>query len=202
MDFDEKRLVALARRGDKKAFSELYNHYANELFLFLRSRSRNREDALDLASEVFIRVLRYLSSFRGDSSFRTWLYRIARNLLVDYYTANARAGSLHLEEEQWLNIGTKDESPADDQDEKQHEAEIENSQEVKVLQGILDKLPENYREILELRDLMNFSYAECAEAMDIKEDNAKVMHLRALRYAKKISANLNLGNDDEKPAKL
>ena len=202
MDFDDKRLVALARRGDKKAFSELYNHYANELFLFLRSRSRNREDALDLVSEVFIRVLRYISSFRGDSSFRTWIYRIARNLLVDYYTANARSGSLHLEEEQWLSIGTKDESPADDQDEKQHEIEVENSKETKVLQGILDKLPENYREILELRDLMNFSYAECAQAMNIKEDNAKVLHLRALRYAQKISADLNLESAYEKGVKL
>src|SRR3972149_11803017 len=138
MDFDDKHLVAKARKGDKQAFTELYNHYANELFLFLRGRSNNREDALDLTSEVFIRVLRFLPSFRGDSSFRTWIYRIAKNLLVDYYTSHSKKSSLNLEEEQWLRVGANESDFSPDNLDNQESGQ-ENPNVIKIIQAVLNR---------------------------------------------------------------
>lgn len=163
------KLVGKAQKGDKESFAALYSKYKREIFLFYCSRINSREDALDITSECFIKVMKSLHTFKFNSSFRTWLYVIARNLLVDFYKSRKKEISLSQEDL-----------------EKFPETETHknfSSRNSDLLRDVLDKLPENYRTILELRYLMNLKFSECAESMQVTENYAKVLHSRALKKA-------------------
>lgn len=172
-------LMLRAKKGDKKAFDELCALYMNELFLYFLSRSSNREDAMDLVSETFERVIKYLQNFRGDASFRTWIYHIAKNILVDYYSRKSKR----------KEVFTGDYELVDESNPETDDPET-NPENLKDLQKIMDKLPPKYKEILELRHLLNFSFAECAQSMKITENNAKVLHFRALKQAQEVAENI------------
>jgi RNA polymerase sigma-70 factor (ECF subfamily) len=77
-------LVAQARAGDMAAFEELVRRYRNDVFALSYHFVRNREEAWDISQEVFIKAHRAMSTFRGDSSFKTWLLRIAANQSKDF----------------------------------------------------------------------------------------------------------------------
>ena len=76
----DRELVDRARDGSQEAFADLVRRYQVRIFNLARVSTRNDADAEDVAQEIFVRVFRGLRAFRGDSAFRTWLYRIAVNV--------------------------------------------------------------------------------------------------------------------------
>jgi len=85
---DEKDLIQQAKSGDKSAFGKLFDMYFTPIYRYLRLRCGNEQDAEDLSAEVFMRAWEKLPGFdlrAGDSMFRSWLFRIAHNLLIDRY---------------------------------------------------------------------------------------------------------------------
>ena len=84
-NLDDARLVALAKKGNRNAFRTLYRRYCGEVYGFAYNQLGSSDDADDLTSETFLRVVRSLDQYREESSFRTWLYAIARNQLRDHW---------------------------------------------------------------------------------------------------------------------
>src|SRR5512137_421174 len=84
-DASDEALVARARRGDRAALVALYDRYVHEIYGYLLNQVGSTQDAEDITSEVFLRVIGALGGFRGHASFRTWLYAIARNQSRDYW---------------------------------------------------------------------------------------------------------------------
>ena len=80
MELSDRQLVERCQAGDMSAFQELVSRYHQKVYMVSLGLLRNREDALEVAQEAFFRAYRKLSSFQGDSSFYTWIYRIAVNI--------------------------------------------------------------------------------------------------------------------------
>lgn len=173
----EFKLIKNLQKGDRKAFTLIYKKYNNELFLFYLARLNNREDALDLTSELFIKVIKSIHTFKFKSSFRTWLYVVARNLLKDLYKKKSEKKEYNLLDDEIERLESK---------ETADEESVEKSESLNKLTKILKKLPEKYRILLELRYLSSLTFKECGEVMGITENNAKVIHNRALKKAESI----------------
>ena len=84
MQDNDKFLVERFQQGDNKAFDELVRKYQNKIYELAYRFTHNVEDALDLSQEIFLRAFKSLGGFKQQSSFYTWLYRIAQNLCIDY----------------------------------------------------------------------------------------------------------------------
>lgn len=174
---NDKQLVKKSQAGDKEAFSTLYKNYRKDMFLFFLSRTNSREDALDLTSELFIKIINSIKGFRFKSTFRTWIYKIARNMLYDFYIQRKKQKNrISLNEEELEYSSSKV---------NKNMLETKNHKETDPLYKVLDKLPEKYREILTLRYIGNLKFRECAEIMEITENYAKVLHGRAIKKARK-----------------
>src|SRR5438132_9615165 len=95
---DDRALVDAARRGDEKAFRTLVERYQRRVYQLALGMVKDPDEAMDIAQETFVRVHRYLPSFKGDSSFFTWTYRIATNLCLDSARRRGRSERVEMDE--------------------------------------------------------------------------------------------------------
>lgn len=172
MGFDaEAELLACCRRGEAEAWDQLFDqHYAAAgRFIFQLGHNFTREDADEICQEVFLSVIKNLSSFHGDSQFRTWLFRIAANKARDYrerQLAAKRGGgqtalSLQAEDPKTgLVIDPPSNAPAPD-------ANLMTAEKAALVRQALDQLGEPCCEIIELRFFGDLSYEEISHALDL-----------------------------------
>ncbi|MEI7603642.1 MAG: RNA polymerase sigma factor [bacterium] len=171
--FLKKNVVDKAKHGDKKALESLYTDHIRGLFIFVRTKVNTEEQAEDMCSETFLKAFSKLDSFQERSSFKSWLYTIAHNLILDSYKKNS------------MEVKIKDFDPVQEEEEEQSvRTSIDDLQQLK---DVMEQLPENYRTVLELRFLSNCNIRETAELMEISANNVKVLQNRALKKAKKIA---------------
>jgi RNA polymerase sigma-70 factor, ECF subfamily len=155
-------------------FEEIYDEHVVRIYRFLHARVGNRPDAEDLTAQVFMRAIEQLDTTREPAQITSWLYRVAANLAADYWRGFYRlplGGSDHVAPG-WEPV----DRPA------QPAADGDGRAGVRVEQ-LLRRLPDHYREVLELRFLQRLSVAETAQRMGITHGNAKVLQYRALRKA-------------------
>jgi len=160
----DRELVARAQRGDKRAFELLVEKYQRKLVRLLSRLIRDPVEVEDVAQEAFIKAYRALPSFRGDSAFYTWLYRIGVNTAKNYLMAMGRRAptSTELEAEE-----------AEGYDEGEQLRDINTPESVTLSREIaatvnaaIDALPEELRTAIQLRELEGMSYEEIARVMD------------------------------------
>ena len=171
---DDKHILARARRGELDAFEELVRQYEKRVYAVALRSSGSPEDAADITQEVFLRAWRSIESFRGDSGFSTWLFRITMNLCVDHARhKNAQPQT------QPLVVGEEDaERPIPDTAPTPQE-HLENSELGRELAAALDEVSEEHRRIVLLRDVSGLSYTEIAEVLEISEGTVKSRLSRA-----------------------
>lgn len=171
---DDKHILARARRGELDAFEELVRQYEKRVYAVALRSSGSPEDAADITQEVFLRAWRSIESFRGDSGFSTWLFRITMNLCVDHARhKNAQPQT------QPLVVGEEDaERPIPDTAPTPEE-HLENSELGRELAAALDEVSEEHRRIVLLRDVSCLSYTEIAEVLEISEGTVKSRLSRA-----------------------
>ena len=171
---DDKHILARARRGELDAFEELVRQYEKRVYAVALRSSGSPEDAADITQEVFLRAWRSIESFRGDSGFSTWLFRITMNLCVDHARhKNAQPQTQPLvvgEEEAERPIPDTAPTP---------EEHLENSELGRELAAALDEVSEEHRRIVLLRDVSGLSYTEIAEVLEISEGTVKSRLSRA-----------------------
>jgi RNA polymerase sigma-70 factor (ECF subfamily) len=145
-------LVARAAAGDREAFTELVRRYESRVYNLAIALGVRRGDAEDVAQDVFIRVYRGLERFRGDSRFRTWLYRITINAVRSHAAASHPLQAAIGGREDETRTG---EPVADDPFERR----LVDRQ---VIDRALAQLPDDWREAVTLRDVEGLSYREIA----------------------------------------
>lgn len=167
---NDAELVARFRDGDRSAFDLLVKRHSTRAYQIAYGVLGNREDAEEVAQDVFIRVHRALARFRGDSEFTTWMYRIALNLARNKYRWNKCRGiqkniSIDAPIENSNNGESTFELP--DPDGPPDETLLKQEMEQTVLEEI-QKLPPIYREALVLRNVQELSYEQIAQLLGCK----------------------------------
>lgn len=166
-------LVDAYRAGSQAAASELVTRHAQAVGRFLYSAGASPSDVEDLAQEAFFRAFRRLESWRGDASFRSWLFSIARNLLKDEFRKWRGRQVLSLEDRDLPN-----------QDDPVGEVEALEAAE-RMRQG-LKNLPRLQREVFLLRVQEGTSYDEIAAALDTTPGAARVHYHHAVKRLKEL----------------
>ncbi len=159
----DAHLVARARRGDQNAFRQLVLAYQERIFVVVRSMVRNQEDARDIAQDVFIKAYASLGSFRGQSSFYTWLYRIAVNMAIDFRRKMDRKPSSAYDDQREADGAEGAFVP--DARQFSPERALKDKELGRHIMEAVDQLPEEQRTAIILRELEGLSYKEIAEVM-------------------------------------
>ncbi|HXN55638.1 MAG TPA: sigma-70 family RNA polymerase sigma factor [Myxococcales bacterium] len=197
-----------AQRGDADAFRRLVERYQRRVYQLALGMVKDPDEAMDIAQETFVRVHRYLPSFKGDSAFFTWTYRIATNLCLDAARKRARGErvSLHAGDEQDADLEAAMDPPSAALAGPQRAA-LNEELKGKLLEA-LGGLSENHRAILLLREVEGLSYEELSKALGIRKGTvmSRLFHAR-LKMQNKLREYLgedapegNGGGSDDDPA--
>ncbi|MCB5194876.1 RNA polymerase sigma factor RpoE [Deefgea salmonis] len=162
-DLDHE-LVLRAQNGDQRAFELLVVKYQRRIVRLLSRMIRDQNEIEDVTQEAFIKAYRALPSFRGESAFYTWLYRIAINTAKNYLSTLGRRPILSAEYED--EDGDTVDAAALVPDFHTPETELSNKQIVSTVNEAVDALPDELREAITLREMDGMSYDEIALAMD------------------------------------
>lgn len=159
----DQRLVERVQRGDKKAFELLVTKYQRKLNRLLSRFIRDPSEVEDVSQEAFIKAYRALPSFRGDSAFYTWLYRIAVNTAKNYLVAAARRAPTSTA------IDSEEAESFEEGHQLRHmntpEAELMSKQVAATVNQTMEALPEELRVAITLREIEGMSYEDIAAAM-------------------------------------
>lgn len=158
------QLVERAQRGDKRAFELLVSKYQRKLVRLLGRFIRNSSEVEDVAQEAFIKAYRALPSFRGDSAFYTWLYRIGINTAKNYLAAQGRRAPTSTEHDSEEAEGFEDAEQL--RDINTPESLLMTRQIGETVNAAMDALPEELRTAIQLREIEGLSYAEIAAIMN------------------------------------
>ena len=172
----EAQIVRKVLEGDVNAFETLVVEYEKNVYAITQRMTGNAEDAADMTQETFIKAYNSLQSFRGDSKFSVWLYRIASNVCLDFLRSRSRKPTVSLSveddegEEGQLDIADESQSP---------ELLMERGLTRDAVRRGLDTLPPDYRQILLLREIQGLSYDEIAAVLEIEVGTVKSRIFRA-----------------------
>ncbi len=172
-------LVTAVQAGDLVAFQGLVEKYQNRIFSMVYGMTRNREDARDIAQDTFVKAYRNLQSFRLESSFYTWLYRIAMNLTIDHSRRVKRRPTGEFDEE----VAQRDDagSVAEPHHIDSPSRALERKELYTHIMDALEHLPADQKQVILLRELEGLSYKEIADLMEIPEGTV----MSRLFYARK-----------------
>ena len=175
----EQELVQRARKGDELAFEQLVTDNEKRIYNLCCRLTGNPDDGAELAQEAFLNAWRGLEKFHGESSFATWLYRLASNAAIDYLRRQRKQrGELSLDDEE-LGLDAVDAGPG-----PQDAAEGEEVRSA-VAAG-LGALSEGHRQVLVLRELQGLSYEEIAAVLAVDLGTVKSRISRARSALRKI----------------
>jgi RNA polymerase sigma-70 factor, ECF subfamily len=159
----DEELVARAQQGDKKAFDLLVLKYQHRVAGLISRYMRDPSETLDVVQEAFIKAYRALPSFRGDSAFYTWLYRIAINTVKNYLVAQGRRPP---GEDVEAELAVQTDAGGRLRELATPESHLLTDEIARTVHGALEDLPEDLRTAIVLREIEGLSYEEIASAMD------------------------------------
>ena len=173
---EEYAVIRRVCAGDTDAFEALVTAYQKQVYNLALRTVGNEEDAADMTQEAFLRAYRSLGSFRGDSKFSVWLYRLTTNICIDFLRSRGRRPTVSLtaadedEEPQELDVADDRFDPVQS---------LERAELRRAVQRGLASLPEDYRRILMLRELSGLSSAEIGQVLRLEEGTVKSRLFRA-----------------------
>lgn len=172
----EAAIVRKVLGGDANAFETLVLEYEKNVYNIALRMTGNSEDSADMTQEAFIKAYNSLQSFRGDSKFSVWLYRIVSNVCLDFLRSKNRRPTVSLSvedddgEDAQLDVADESQSPELLLDRKLTRDSVRRG---------LDSLPPDYRQILLLREIQGLSYDEIAQALSLEVGTVKSRIFRA-----------------------
>ena len=160
--FDEAEAVLEAQRGDRAAFGTLVKAYQKKAYMIAYGFVGNREEALDMAQEAFVRAYRAMDRFDTQMPFYPWFYRIVKNTCLNHIKKKKRRGESSLDRmmESGYDVKSKDRGPA------------QNASMGELREAILsamDRMSQDHKEIIVLRHLQELSYTEIATCLEIPQ---------------------------------
>jgi RNA polymerase sigma-70 factor (ECF subfamily) len=184
VQLDDLTLVKRCREGDQAAFRLLVERYQKKAYAQALGMLKDKDEAMDIAQEAFVKVYKYLDHFKGDSSFYTWLYRIVSNLCVD--RLRKACGGAQAEQNVEFDETVDPEGVAasgilatrlgTNPQKALLRAELAHK-----IEAALDQIPEKHREILILREMEGMSYEDLARVLEIPKGTvmSRLFHARA-----------------------
>jgi RNA polymerase sigma factor (sigma-70 family) len=164
----DEMIMEAVKNGDLQQVSALFDRYNKRIFNFLARMTMDREQAEDLTQNVFLRIIRYRTSYREGLKFQSWIYQVARNVFSDHYQAHKNKFADFVDVEQ-IRDAMSDTNETEDQDEKE-----------RLLQRSMAMLSEEQRELLVLTRFQHMKYEDVAAIMDTTVANIKVKVHRAI----------------------
>lgn len=160
---EDIELVKQLLEGDEIAIERLHKRYAQQIYHYIYTETRNDDDAEEILQDVFYKVATKLYQFKKRSSFKTWIYAIARHAIIDHYRKNAnRLKTVPLEEELI-----------------EHTCGFEEVESISDLQLAIEQLPLKYRRVLHLRYVEEFSLMDTAKIIGVSILSVKSTQKRA-----------------------
>ncbi len=175
-----EKIVKKSQRGDENSFAEIFDIFYEKIFKYIKFRvDQNEVD--DLVGEVFLKTVKNLKKYKPQerSTFGSWIYRIAHNVVIDFYRKKQEFLGIDIDsEDEEYSIQLVDDSPGPDKI-------MEQKIEFEKIQKVLNKLSATNREIIELKFMEDFSNFEIAQITGKSEGNIRIIQLRALRELRK-----------------
>jgi RNA polymerase sigma-70 factor (ECF subfamily) len=180
---DDLTLVKRVRSGDQRAFKLLVERYQRKAYAVALGMLKDKEEAMDVSQEAFVKVYKYLDHFKGDASFYTWLYRITVNICIDIIRKRAGAGGEAVEFDETMpmdvseaNIGALGSRLGTNPQKSALRRELAEK-----IQEALAAVPEKHRAILLLREIEGMSYEDLSRTLDIPKGTvmSRLFHARA-----------------------
>jgi RNA polymerase sigma factor (sigma-70 family) len=177
----DNQLMEDIKTGKVEKLAVLFEKHHIQLFNFFLRLTANRGVSEDLVQDVFMRILKYRKTYRGDSKFTVWMYQIARNAHIDLL----RKGKDELPlDDQWDDVTEPDPSPA---------AQLEMDEDLELVRQALARLPLKKREVLVLSRFQDMKYREIAELLGCQIGTVKAHVHRAIKELGKIYCELSGG---------
>src|SRR5947207_3349143 len=161
---EEQALVQRAQKGDMGAYDDLVRRYQERIYATVYHMTSNHEDANDLTQETFIKAYRALKSFKGDSSFYTWVYRIAVNKTINFLKQRKNRQAMSLNDMDFNAEHDPDLVALISERTPRRDLNLAELQEK--LNAAMQKLSEPHRLVVALHDVQGMSHEEIAEIMD------------------------------------
>ena len=176
-------IVERFKRGDREAFNEFLGKYQDRIYSFLNRLCGCPEGAADVTQETFLNAFRYLNNFRGEASFKNWLYKIATNACYKSKRKGKDEPAFELSLEQFLPHHDEPGLEIPDTVMAPEGQALSNELSDLIEQAIL-KLPKKYRLVIVLRDIEGLSGEETAEVLDISLSAVKSRLHRARLFVR------------------
>jgi RNA polymerase sigma-70 factor (ECF subfamily) len=168
-------LVQEVQNGRRHAFTELMRRYQERVYWVARRIVGSHDDADDIVQETFVKAYLSLGEFRGDSSFYTWIYRIAVNMSLNVLRKRKIWSYLHESELMTWILSSSDDPGKD----------LEHSEIETALQRVAAKLPERQKAVFVMRYFDEMTYKEIAIVLNTSEGGLKTNYFHALRKVRK-----------------
>jgi RNA polymerase sigma-70 factor (ECF subfamily) len=188
-DDSEGTLIERARRGEERAFASLYELHKRRVYAVCMQMTKNVEDAEDLTQEAFLQVFRSVNSFRGDSAFSTWMYRIAVNTVLMKLRRRKTPPLLSLDEP------ISAESPSLKREAGKPDPSLSGAVDRIALSRAAEELPAGCRQIFDLHEIEGYQHHEIAQMLQCSIGNSKSqlhkakLKMRAVLFPKKRMRN-------------
>jgi RNA polymerase sigma-70 factor (ECF subfamily) len=166
-DNSERGLVQRAQRGDEQAFATLFQLHKKRVYSVCLQMTKDVADAEDLTQEAFLQVFRSVNSFRGDSAFSTWLYRVAVNTVLMKLRRRKSPPILSLDEP------VSPDSPSLKRDVGRADPRLSGTIDRIALRRALEELPEGCRQIFDLHEVKGYQHHEIAQMLECSVGNSK-----------------------------
>ena len=170
----EHEIIQRCKNNDTQAFSYFVKKYQNSVFQTVFRMVGNYQEALDLTQEVFIKAFKAIHNFRGESSFRTWIYRIAINLCISQrrkYSVNKVAQAYSIDATIQTKNGEMEIDPPDASEDPSKT--IIQKESLKEIEEAIESLSDDFKTVIVLREIEGLSYEEITEILGIPKGTVR-----------------------------
>lgn len=183
----DEQLMKQLQSGREEAFNLIVKRYQTRLYNFLYRYTRNHEDTEDLVQETFLRVYRSRNAYEPIARFSTWMFTIAGNLMRTQFRKKSRMQTWSIDDDEqeygsYFELASPDETP---------DEQIHSEMTVRLINDAFNSMPDEYSELLDLRENKELSYEEIAEAVNLPMGTVKSRINRGRQKVQNKIRNLN-----------
>ncbi len=178
-----EELVLQAQAGDSEAFGKIYDAFVDQVYRYIFFKVSSKDDAFDLTENVFLKVWQNLKSYRDNNQkFGAWIFRIAHNLVVDFYRFRKESVELDVD----IPDHNRDNNP---------KLLTEQSLSKDVLRKAISKLKKSYQEVILLKFINDLDNVEISRIMKRNEGSVRILKFRALKALRQILEQMNVSSE-------